>query len=206
MRSGKYISIGLAVILVTASISFASVIIWRQGKWPGPWPKQLKPYRQQTKTIDVSGDIEETVFEIPFEKRDAFEKAWPEILKLKSEGAPLILEKGPSEYKAGGTTFNKGIRILWLSTQKIIMDDGTELRDSPAEFAFVTTETGELPEYVIEKDGVWIPYTGQDKPGPRHRTRVDIVLITDANIVDLNRIPLPAKTPIIDRRFTELQP
>ncbi len=203
MRSGKFIRIGLVVIFVTASISFASVIIWREGKWPGPWPKQLKPYRQQTTTIDVSGDIEETVFEISFEKRDEFEKAWPEILKLKSEGAPLILEKGPSEYKAGSAIIEKGIRILWLSTQKIIMDDGTELRDNPAEFAFVRTSTGELPEYVIEKDGEWIPYTGQDQPGPRHRTRVDIVLITDANIVDLNRIPLPAETSIIDKRFTE---
>ena len=86
------------------------------------------------------------------------------------------------------------------------MDDGTELRDSPAEFAFVRTETGELPEYVIEQDGEWIPYTGQDQPGPRHRTRVDIVLIIDANIVDLNRIPLPPKTLIIDRRFSEQQP
>lgn len=203
MRSGKFISIGLAVILVTASISFASVIIWREGKWPGPWPKQLKPYRQQTRTIDISGDIEETVFEISFENREKFEKAWPEILKLKSEGAPLILEKGPSKYKVTGSTVEKGIRILWLSTQKIIMDDGTELRDSPAEFAFVTTETGELPEYVIEKNDKWIPYTGQDRPGPRHRTRVDIALIIDANIIDLNRIPLPAETPIIDRRFTE---
>ena len=203
MRSGKYISIGLIVSFLTVSISFASVIIWREGKWPGPWPKPLEPYRQQTTTIDVSGDIEETVFEIEFEKRDDFEKAWPEILKLKSKGAPLILEKGPSKYKVTGSTVDKGIRILWLSTQKIIMDDGSELRDSPAEFAFVRTKTGELPEYVIEKDDEWIPYTGQDRPGPRHRTRVDIVLITDANIVDLNRIPLPANTPIIDRRFTE---
>jgi hypothetical protein len=206
MRSGKYISIGLAVVFITASISFASVIIWREGKWPGPWPKQLKAYRQQTRTVDISGDIEETVFEISFENRDKFEKAWPEIIKLKSEGAPLILEKGPSKYKSGGTTIDKGIRILWLSTQKIIMDDGTELRDNPAELALVRTETGELPEYAIEKDGQWIPYTSQDNPGPRHRTRVDIVLITDANIVDLNRIPLPAETSIIDRRFSKKQP
>ena len=201
MRSGKFILIVFVVIFITASISFAPVIIWREGKWPGPWPKQLEPYRYRTKAVDVSGDIEETVFEISFEKRDEFEKAWPEILKLKSVGSPLILEKGPSKYKVTGSTVDKGIRILWLSTQKIIMDDGTELRDSPAEFAFVRTKTGELPEYVIEKDGKWIPYTGQDQPGPRHRTRVDIVLITDANIVDLNRIPLPEKTPIIDRRF-----
>ena len=78
MRSGKYISIGLVVVFLTASISLASVIIWRKGKWPGPWPKQLKPYRQKTTVIDISQNIQETVFEIAFEKRDEFEKAWPE--------------------------------------------------------------------------------------------------------------------------------
>ena len=203
MRSGKYISIGLIVVFVTASISFATAIIWRKGKWPGPWPKPLEPYRQQTVVVDVSQDIQETVFEIPFEKRDEFEEAWPEILKLKSKGAPLILEKSPSAYKDSGTTVETGIRILWPSTQSVTMDDGTIFRATPTEFTSIRTPTGELPEYVIEKDGKWIPYDGQDQPGFRHRARVDIVLITDANIVDLNRIPLPPETPIIDRRFPE---
>ena len=33
---------------------------------------------------------------------------------------------------------------------------------------------------------------------------VDIVLVVDGSVVDLNRIQLPADTPIIDRRFAEL--
>lgn len=203
MRSWKYILIGLVTVFLMASISFASVILWRKGKWPGPWPKPLDPYRYQTVVIDVGQDIHETVFEISFEKREQFEKAWPEILKLKSKGAPLILEKSPSEYKVSGTKAETGVRILWPSTQSVKMDDGTELRASPMEFASLKTPNGELPEYVVAKDGKWIPYDGREQQGFRHRARVDIVLITDANIVDLNRIPLPAETPIIDKRFPE---
>ena len=32
--------------------------------------------------------------------------------------------------------------------------------------------------------------------------RIEIELVVDGDIVDLNRIPLPADTPIIDKRFT----
>ncbi len=203
MHLKRNISISLIAVFITASLTFASVITWRKGKWPGPWPKQLKEYRQQAVVIDVAEDIQETVFEISFEKREEFEKAWPEILELKTKGAPLILEKSPSEYKVSGSTAETGVRILWSSMQSVKMDDGSVLRASPIEFASAKTPTGELPEYVIAKDGKWIPYNGQDQKGFRHRARVDIVLITDANIVDLNRIPLPAETPIIDRRFSK---
>jgi hypothetical protein len=39
------------------------------------------------------------------------------------------------------------------------------------------------------------------KEGVELRTLTDIELVIDGQIVDLNRIPLPADTPIIDRRF-----
>ena len=35
------------------------------------------------------------------------------------------------------------------------------------------------------------------------RARIDIELIVDGKIVDLNRIPLPIDTQIIDKRFQE---
>ena len=203
MRSGKYIIIGLVIIILTASLTFASVITWRKGKWPGPWPTQLKEYRQQALVVEVTEEIQETVFELEFKKREEFEKAWPELVSLKSKGAPLILEKNPSKYDVSGTTAETGVRILWTSMNPVIMDDGSVLRASPAGFESLKSPTGELPEYVVVKDGKWIPYDGKDQTGPRHRARVDIVLITDANIVDLNRIPLPADTPIIDRRFSK---
>ena len=203
MHLKRNISISLIAVFITASLTFASVITWRKGKWPGPWPKQLKEYQQQAVVIDVAEDIQETVFEISFEKRGEFEKAWPEILELKTKGAPLILEKSPSTYKISGTTVETGVRILWPSMQSVKMDDGSVLRASSIDFTSLKSPNGELPEYVIAKEGKWIPYNGQDETDSRHRARVDIMLITDANIVDLNRIPLPADTPIIDRRFSK---
>ena len=41
---------------------------------------------------------------------------------------------------------------------------------------------------------------GKDAKGNWEKT-IYIELIVDGNIVDLNRIPLPADTPIIDERF-----
>lgn len=203
MRSGRNIIIGLVIIILTASLTFASVIHWRKGKWPGPWPKQLKEYRGRTLVVEVTEEIQETVFELEFKKREEFEKVWPNIISLKTEGAPLILEKNPSKYDVSGTIAETGVRILWTSTNPVIMDDGSILRASSIDFSSIESPTGQLPEYVVVKDGKWIPYDGNDLEGPRHRARVDIVLITDANIVDLNRIPLPANTPIIDRRFSK---
>ncbi|MBN2180754.1 MAG: hypothetical protein JW715_02480 [Sedimentisphaerales bacterium] len=200
MRSRKFFFAFFAV-LFTASLSLASIIIWQKGKWPGPWPKQLEPYRQQTVVVDAGNDIRETIFELSFDNREKFEQAWPEILKLKSKGSPLILEKSPSKYDLSGTVLKSGVRILWPSTEPVKMNDGSILRTSPVEFSSITSHSGELPEYVVEKDGKWIPYDEQNLSDVRHRARADIILITDANIVDLNRIPLPPDTFIIDRRF-----
>ena len=64
-------------------------------------------------------------------------------------------------------------------------------------------DRGGLPEYVSNQDGKWVAYDGKERKGFLHRARVDIVLITDGKIVDLNRIRLPADTPIIDNRFKD---
>lgn len=40
-------------------------------------------------------------------------------------------------------------------------------------------------------------------PYPRTSAETKILLVVDGEIVDLNRIPLPADTPIIDLRFPE---
>ena len=61
-----------------------------------------------------------------------------------------------------------------------------------------------MPEYVVDQNGKWAPYTEKDpKERNMRRARIDIELIVDGDIVDLNRIPLPADTPIIDKRFKE---
>ena len=47
------------------------------------------------------------------------------------------------------------------------------------------------------------PITGDQVTGGRWEQTIYIELIVDGEIVDLNRIPLPADTPIIDERFTD---
>ena len=58
---------------------------------------------------------------------------------------------------------------------------------------------------MINQDGKWVAHDGKNRKDPLHyplyRARVHIVLITDGKIIDLNCIPLPAGTPIIDNRF-----
>jgi hypothetical protein len=70
---------------------------------------------------------------------------------------------------------------------------------------------GSLTLYRVGETGPDLP-TRSEGPSvrviaPTHRSRspdqdrVDIVLVVDGQVIDLNRIPLPADTPIIDRRW-----
>ena len=67
--------------------------------------------------------------------------------------------------------------------------------------ASIKSPSGELPEYVVASKETWVPFSDKSQKGFINRARVDIVLVVDGNIVDLNRIPLPLSTPIIDKRF-----
>jgi hypothetical protein len=50
-----------------------------------------------------------------------------------------------------------------------------------------------------------VPIPAQDNPRATWTYTTFIELVVDGNIVDLNRIPLPADTPIIDERFKDGQ-
>ena len=69
-----------------------------------------------------------------------------------------------------------------------------------------------MPTYVINENGKWSAYREIESDSKRERVRkqhrmkrarLDIELIVDGDIVDLNRIPLSADTPIIDKRFKD---
>ncbi|MCY2954982.1 MAG: hypothetical protein NTU53_23885 [Planctomycetota bacterium] len=173
--------------------------------WPSTWPKELDPYRKQAKTIGVAHGIQETVYEIRFNSRDEFEKAWPHILKLKSPGAPLILERSPATYNRSGTKSEAGVLILCPSGGTVRFPDGRELKADTPWPKSATLPGGELPEYVVAQDGKWVPFDGKERSHIQHRARIDVVLITDGQIVDLNSTPLPENIPIIDRRFPKAE-
>lgn len=201
----KWYLVWLAVAVLgclASSVCFALVMTASEGTWPASWPKELEAFRDQARTVDVAHGVQETVYEIPFENREAFEEAWPHILSLKSVGAPLILAKSPSAYGVSGTTALAGVRILCPVGGEL-----PGLSNASPDSAFPLTDPlaparETLPEYVTMENGVPIPATpGDGRTAFYHRARVDIELIVDGNVVDLNSVPLPENTLIVDRRF-----
>ncbi len=188
-------------LLALASLCFGIVITSNTGDWPKSWPKELERYRKQSKSLAVAHGIQENVHEIRFHKREEFERAWPHILKLKSKGAPLILQRSPSTYSRSGSTAETGVRILCSSRGRSGPSADKMLDTGPPWPNYIRLPSGGLPEYVVNQNGKWVAFDGTNRAGFIHRARVDIVLITDGKIVDLNRIRLPADTPIIDNRF-----
>lgn len=83
-----------AVVLCLSGSVYAIYMVNDTGTWPKTWPKELESLRKQSHTL-VGPEVETSHYCIPFTKREEFEAAWPFILKVKAQGAPLIL-KSPS--------------------------------------------------------------------------------------------------------------
>jgi len=84
------------------------------------------------------------------------------------------------------------------------------LRPGPPWPVGIRTATGALPEYVYanEENGKfeWTPAPSNEQVtvvGFMYRARIEVELVVDGEIINLNRIPLPAGTPIIDKRFVK---
>ena len=169
----------LAAIAFCAVCSavYALYSVSDKGTWPESWPKELEPLRKQSRT-SVGPMVLNRHYQIPFTKREEFESAWPHLLKVKSKGAPVILVRAPDARL--GTRISAGVRIY----------------SPPA-------QTGDrvMPEAPLPGPG-W-----EDPTQVRERWMYTtfIELVVDGEIVDLNRIPLPADTPIIDERFKDGQ-
>lgn len=140
----------VAVALFAVGPVHALYLVWEKGNWPESWPKELEPLRKQSRTL-VGPRVEYRNYAIPFTKREAFESAWPHLLKVNSKGAAVRLTRAPNFF---------------------------------------------LGEHV--KAGVIVhgPPLGQTGT-------TSVELVVDGEIVDLNRIPLPADTPIHDQRFRD---
>jgi hypothetical protein len=66
--------------------AYALMLISEGGEWPASWPQNLEPLRKHARTI-VGPRLSQSHYAIPFVDREEFESAWPEILKVKSQGA-----------------------------------------------------------------------------------------------------------------------
>jgi hypothetical protein len=153
------------------SAVYALYVVSDKGTWPKSWPKELEPLRKQARTYE-GPEILFSHYLIPFTKREDFESAWPHLLKVKTNGAPIILVRGPKtdffEVKPAGVLIHSP-------------PAGTDKRVNPEEPINSTN---------VRERWMWTTY---------------IELVVDGDIVDLNRIPLPADTPIIDERFKDGQ-
>jgi len=229
MQKKTILTLFVVIIALCASVSYALVEFSKEGIWPDTWPKELEKFRKQSRSYSRNLGLEEMWHEIIFKNHEEFEQAWPHILKLKTKGAPLIIEStknSPGRYGRYGSIILlqagiPGVRILCsdstgASTHRLYSEWTRETRPTPWRETwptpwpdYIKLPSGGLPEYVVFQEGKWIAadikqFTGELGPkgeGRYCRARVDIVLISDGKIVDLNRIPLPPDTPIIDKRF-----
>ena len=65
------------------------------------------------------------------------------------------------------------------------------------------TATGVRGAKEVDGQLTWIPAgLKRNPPVSLYRARIDVELIVDGKVIDLNRIPLPPDTPVIDRRWT----
>ena len=156
-------AICVALVLSLVSSVDADYTWTDQGTWPKSWPKELEPLRKQARTFEGPRQPYQN-YAVAFTTRDEFESAWPQLLKVKSKGAPIVLRRGPS---------------FWLG------DNVT------AGVCIHTPPVGQDP--IAD---------GKVAKGNWEKT-IYIELIVDGEIIDLNRIPLPADTPIIDERFKD---
>ena len=202
LRNG--VPVVLLAVAMACGVCSALVIAIYGGNWPDSWPRELEPFRARAWTFGFEGfGLEETVHQIPFDSREEFEGAWPHILKLKSKGGPLILEKSP--FATAGQRIEAGVCIKWPPGTVRQLPDGTRLEAKAPWPDSAISPAGELPEYVMPEHGTWVPCTTK-LPKERFRARVDIILVVDGRVVDLNRLELPGETPIVDRRFLRAAP
>jgi hypothetical protein len=86
--------------------------------------------------------------------------------------------------------------------------DGKTLKPLPPWPESVKLPNGQLPEYVVLFDDktTWVPADANHTlKGFEFRARIECELVVDGKIIDLNRIRLPANTPIVDKRKFEEQ-
>jgi hypothetical protein len=101
----RALTILAAIALFSPSPLYADYGVRDEGTWPMSWPKELEGLRARSRTLE-GPQVLLLHYAIPFEKREEFEAAWPQLLKVKSHGAPIVLKRGTNfwlgdESKAG---------------------------------------------------------------------------------------------------------
>ncbi len=213
--SRAYALIVVLVIAATLSgqeVSSARGVETAFGDWPDNWPKELEPFRQQASSVTYGVDVWTQYYIITFRTRQEFESVWPALLKLKSAGAPLCLKTpDPPKTDPNDPTVVYDQPQVWIVCP--VPDTAKYEQQSDGTYRLIAPWThnvglpnGVLPERVVKRksDGKWVIWEnhGTDEGSilPVHQARVQLTLYVDGQVVDLNHIPLPKDTPIIDQR------
>jgi hypothetical protein len=162
----------VAIVFLAAGPANAIYSVADEGRWPESWPAELEALRATSKTF-VGPMIDAQHFAIPFERRKVFEAAWPHILATKTKGAPIIL--------------------VQVSPKKFFMQKPGVIIHTPPE----GTDRTKNPEKQLDGFGADDPVNAREQ----WMWTNYVELVVDGVVVDLNRIPLPANTPIVDERF-----
>ena len=133
---------------------------------------------------------------------------WPSLIR----DQPCVRIYAPAAGYVGGPRPEGGAAGSEETPKPPTVDDldaaveaGDALRTEPPWPKSAYLPNGELSEYVCAErvDGrlTWVPakLDGEVR-GFLNRARVDIELVVDGEVIDLNRIPLPPDTRIIDKR------
>lgn len=192
--------------------AFALVVSHDRGSWPQSWPRELEPLRDHAQSIEWATGSQEDSHYIPFPTRAEFERFWPAIAKLLKPGSQLILRTPQSEREPGVLDdLTVPSVIIHAPSASVAFDGKMTLRTGYVWPESVYLPDGTLPEYIVEatENGIkkWVPLEVGKKPrGFRFRARVDITLVSDGNIIDLNRIRFPCGVRVVDERPSCLMP
>ena len=209
---------GWWLILLVSILVFGSHVgqlttVFRQGSVSTWWPKSLESLKERVKFCDTGPGLNQSVYEIPFDNREEFERVWPILLTLKTPGAPLTLYRPghvPKEKRSFEDMFSFDVPAVFIfAPSPLGVSDS--LRAGPPWPDSIVSPKGELPEYVESKEVAgqltWVPVVPEDMKsdhgGVRARARIDFALVVDGNVINLNRTVLPSETPIVDLRFVD---
>ncbi|HVX13480.1 MAG TPA: hypothetical protein VHC22_20010 [Pirellulales bacterium] len=98
----RAIAVVAAIVSLSPCTLYALYTVDNKGSWPTSWPKELEGLREQSRTL-VGPTRLCRHYAIPFAEREAFEAAWPHLLKVKTKGAQIVLRRGTSFWLGDGS-------------------------------------------------------------------------------------------------------
>lgn len=227
-KSLAALSAAIMSFLITAT-GFPMYDVIEEGVWPESWPEELESLRPQSRTLDSGGQRLYEIPFTNREQFESLWPHMLSVMSKNAKLTLINSPDDWFGLKSkAGVRILSPLTGVWVdlegatypSRAKPAIPDRGFLQIGPPWPDSVQSESGALPEFVIIEDGKWASYEPKARANTSarkatieelreevrvdfltKRARIDIQLIIDGDIVDLNRIRLPADTPIIDWRF-----